>query len=563
MRPARCLLRFAFVNICCKSFPFVPNTSRRASSFVPSTTSRACNDANKSQRGPFLLETATNSNWNQYQINHDNQIDGHCGKPISRAVYVPPVYPMDENERPVDVPQNRHLLQVPLPTHSLSTEEHIQSNINAKINLQTPHSGRKFRPTHPSATKKSYKLRSWIEAVFSSPFHNHRRFTEGWYYRLTLPQYNESFVFIFSIEDAGRFIRNTQRKSSSSRTRKLFRSLRRKRVKSPLTLACMQLLGPQDTYLVQSHDDDTKFWAWKHAQGLGCTFHWKEPGDNHRGVAAMSPQEWRETVRSGFQNHGGNYYRQYSTAGWLASYPVFEPHWQITMAHARATGTLKWNGTLYQFYDAPFYGEKNWGGAFPTKWYWAQCNSFENHPDLAFTAGGGIRQLPFSFLSRKRTETLGMIGIHFNGTFYEIVPWTGEMEWKVWPWGRWEFRGRCTDKSGKQFEAEVVAFTEEDVSGVLLRAPTKDEGMQYFCRDSGFGRVTLSLWMLEWDDDIGDYVRKREQPLIDRAQSNQCAVEVGGGPWWDVWSVSSKMSSSLKWMVRLPYRLRNTLRRMG
>lgn len=118
---------------------------------------------------------------------------------------------------------------------------------------------------------------------------------------------------------------------------------------------------------------------------------------------------------------------------------------------------------------------------------------------------------------------------------------------------------------------------------------------QYFCRDSGFGRVTLSLWMLEWDDDIGDYVRKREQPLIDQAQSNQCAVEVssppsfpcfnhyiigqhlneflilriviylqvGGGPWGDVWSVSSKMSSSLKWMVRLPYRLRNTLTRMG
>ena len=59
------------------------------------------------------------------------------------------------------------------------------------------------------------------------------------------------------------------------------------------------------------------------------------------------------------KNVGG--YRQYSTAGWLASFPVFEPHWQITMAHARATGTVNWNGTLYKFEDAPFYGEKNWG----------------------------------------------------------------------------------------------------------------------------------------------------------------------------------------------------------
>jgi hypothetical protein len=51
------------------------------------------------------------------------------------------------------------------------------------------------------------------------------------------------------------------------------------------------------------------------------------------------------------------------------------------------------------------------------------------------------------------------------------------MDWKVWPWGRWEFRGRCTNRSGRQFEAEVVAYTDDNVPGVLLRAPTKDEGM--------------------------------------------------------------------------------------
>ena len=50
------------------------------------------------------------------------------------------------------------------------------------------------------------------------------------------------------------------------------------------------------------------------------------------------------------------------------------------------------------------------GGAFPTKWYWAQCNSFDDHDDLALTSGGGIRQLPFSFLPGKQTETLGLIG---------------------------------------------------------------------------------------------------------------------------------------------------------
>ena len=421
-----------------------------------------------------------------------------------------------------------------------------------KLPLQTPHSGRKFQPTHPrGSSSTSSRIRSRIRSALMPWKRNkessvngtkkakrkllsrkNRRFTEGWYYRLTLPEYDESFVFIFSIEDAGRYIKGK---------------------KSPLTLACMQMLGPDDTYLVQSDEDDTKFWSWKDTPALGCTFDWKKEcinesnEDSMRNIAAMAPTEWRHAVESGFQilpfhfngrlnghdgslggvkaNQGisgsasydfdvrpvagwGNYpplsshnttdistqdnknYKQRSTAGWLASYPVFEPHWQITMANARASGILNWNGTTYEFSDAPFYGEKNWGGAFPIKWYWAQCNSFDDYPDLAFTAGGGIRQLPFSFLPGKRTETLGLIGIHYEGRFYEIVPWTGEMEWEVDSWGQWEFKGRCTDaKQERQFEAEITAVTDETVSGVKLRAPTKDKGMvrqSFVCMYYGF-----------------------------------------------------------------------------
>lgn len=343
----------------------------------------------------------------------------------------------------------------------------IHQNSKSMV-LQTPHSGRKFRQTRPELLSDSggggsmrSRLRSSITQLLHHPWRrrhprkqqrrrrrrsnrrhtisNRRRFTEGWYYRLTLPTYNESFVFIFSIEDAGRILPNG--------------------TKSPLTLACMQLLGPKDTYLVQADEDDQKFWGWEHAQALGCTFEWKEDylamidgdannddsedgggvrtGSTKDYIAAMTPEEWREAVSSGFQilpfhfqgrlnghdgtlggvranqgvpgwaeydfsvrhvagwgdypplllnstttctfdddyassknrwrsNHANNTnssnkYRQYSTAGWLASFPVFEPHWQITMAHARASGSVSWNGTTYEFEDAPFYGEKNWG----------------------------------------------------------------------------------------------------------------------------------------------------------------------------------------------------------
>eukprot|EP00532_Pseudo-nitzschia_australis_P008442 CAMPEP_0168163830 /NCGR_PEP_ID=MMETSP0139_2-20121125/593_1 /TAXON_ID=44445 /ORGANISM="Pseudo-nitzschia australis, Strain 10249 10 AB" /LENGTH=124 /DNA_ID=CAMNT_0008080767 /DNA_START=498 /DNA_END=868 /DNA_ORIENTATION=- len=112
---------------------------------------------------------------------------------------------------------------------------------------------------------------------------------EGWYYRLTLKDYeiydcncenkNEpvSFAFIISIEDPG--IKS-----------------------SDLRLACLQAIGPNDQYLVQSTKDDTKFWACEHSQSLGCTF--ETYCDDNSGASTesrLNPKLWKESVKSGFQ----------------------------------------------------------------------------------------------------------------------------------------------------------------------------------------------------------------------------------------------------------------------
>ena len=248
---------------------------------------------------------------------------------------------------------------------------------------------------------------------------------------------------------------------------------------------------------------------------------------------------------------------QKSTAGWLASYSVFEPHWQITMADARASGYIHWNGTNYQFHNAPFYVEKNWGSTFPTNWYWIQCNAFEGCDDngrsvdrLTLTAGGGIRLL--SLLGMKKSEDVGMVGIHYNGTFYENVPWTGEMEWDIDTWGSWKFNGRCT--TGKRlFEVVVKADCDTD-DGVMLRVPTKENGLEFRCRDTFRGRVRLSLYELEYSKVARDYVRKTNTvPILENAFSHNCAVEVGGTPWEEKWKAKSNMNKILKRLVKLPY----------
>jgi tocopherol cyclase len=47
------------------------------------------------------------------------------------------------------------------------------------------------------------------------------------------------------------------------------------------------------------------------------------------------------------------------------------------MAEGRATGWLQWGDERHEFTGAPAYAEKNWGGGFPSKWVWVQCNTFE------------------------------------------------------------------------------------------------------------------------------------------------------------------------------------------
>lgn len=393
-----------------------------------------------------------------------------------------------------------------------------------------------------------------------------------------------SFAFIFSIEDP-----NPGQSGE-------------------LALSAVQVMGPNDEYVVQADKDHTKFWAWEGQQALGCVFEYKDNDhddhdDRKETEEAILPEDFNSKVKTGFQilptrlqgivdGHDGSLggvmegqgvprtcdfdltirplsgwgddedhvhgddddkakSKQKSTAGWLASYSVFEPHWQVTMADARATGHATWNGKRYEFTDAPFYAEKNWGGSFPSKWYWVQCNSFQGFtsPDgssrLSLTAGGGIRKVPFG-----KTEDLGMVCVHHNGIFYEAVPWTGEMEWDVDPWGSWSFSARCT--SGKRlFEVEVKATC--DGEGVALRAPTEDLGLAYFCRDSFYADVELSLYELVWDGEKKEHVRGGA--IIEKVKSinKTGAVEIGGGPYWNPWKGKSRMRQPLKALVKLPY----------
>ncbi|AMW28370.1 tocopherol cyclase family protein [Arthrospira platensis] len=327
-----------------------------------------------------------------------------------------------------------------------------------------------------------------------------RRFFEGWYYRVTLPEPRQTFAFMYSIEDPSGG--------------------------QPHSGGAAQILGPDDQYLCRTFPDVNKFWASTDTLALG---HWGDT-DLKSAPGYLDSQLFDRHIHQGYQgtdtHHQGSlkdgtrncsweytitpvygWGKQQSTAGWLSFLPIFEPGWQILMAHGWATGSIDWNGTLYQFTNAPAYGEKNWGGAFPRKWFWVNCNCFDHIPDLALTAGGGKRSVLWWI------ESVAMVGIHYRGQFYEFVPWNAQVHWQIAPWGDWHIQA-----DNGQFQVSLQATT--TYPGTPLRAPTH-HGLQFCCRDTMKGEVTLQL--------------RQQRRLILEAHSSLCGLETGGGPWDETW----------------------------
>jgi len=198
----------------------------------------------------------------------------------------------------------------------------------------------------------------------------------------------------------------------------------------------------------------------------------------------------------------------------------------------------------------------------PSKWYWTQCNSFDNNEDeLSVTAGGGIRKLPFG-----KEEELGMIAIHHKGRFYEAVPWKGNVEWNVSTWGEWSLYGdRLEETTNYGFDTTTTTTTTttppfaveiryrcdpEKLPGLVFRAPTPKQGMVPFCRDTFEADCELTLWELKRNENTNQY-EKIEPPIIDRATSKEGGAEIGGGPWWSEWKGKSQLKPVVKALLNL------------
>ena len=110
-----------------------------------------------------------------------------------------------------------------------------------------------------------------------------------------------------------------------------------------------------------------------------------------------------------------------------------------------------------------------------------------------------------------------MIGLHYQGKFYEFVPWNSEIHWDILPWGRWQMQAR-----NEQYEIELTGTT--DLPGTPLRAPTEN-GLIFCCRDTMRGQLNLQLRSRHGG---------KSQTILE-AKSSLCGLETGGSPWDKSW----------------------------
>jgi tocopherol cyclase len=319
------------------------------------------------------------------------------------------------------------------------------------------------------------------------------RFFEGWYYRVTLPKINQSFAFMYAIDDP----QGGSRFSGGS----------------------VQVLGIDDRYLRRILPNFQDFYASRDHLDLN---HWNLKGegyaasDRHNQGKIYDPMQnitctWHYRIEPVAPQTNG------ATMGWMSYLPVFEPGWQILTIQGWGSGFVTWGDRLYQFQNAPVYAEKNWGRSFPEQWFWMQCNAFEcdQDPNFSLITAGGKRQ------TLEISSEVAMVSIYFEGELYRFMPDNSEIYCEIKPWGSWEIRGYMFNTQGKQQRVEIRGET--DLTGTEIMIPTA-EGLKFACRDTALGKIRVRLNL---------------NGRTIYAQSNQAALEVGGRIWQKTWRFKS------------------------
>lgn len=184
---------------------------------------------------------------------------------------------------------------------------------------------------------------------FSNPFF------EGWFFRLTVPDKDLSFAFLYGVrnpgadrpEDGEAFVVALGSDGTLIQELLPVSSFSASRQMLDVTVGGNRATAE---YLTGAVADDNHSVAWN--------------------LTVTESDPWPDTM------------------GILTNIPFLPVNWYVGALQARAEGEIVWNGTRYDVTGAPLFQDHNWAGMFPEAYIWLQAMDFPDDTEaLAFSGG--------------------------------------------------------------------------------------------------------------------------------------------------------------------------------
>lgn len=211
---------------------------------------------------------------------------------------------------------------------------------------------------------------------------------EWWYYKITLPEDNKSFFFVYGVVNPWDEL-NTKVGSRAYVSLGDFEN----KIQLEAKYNVKEFFAKTDVTYIEVNNNNIA--TDKHLSGQ------ISDKDNNYSWNINIEKKW-----------------SYNAESWIMGKLVTDIEWYPAQADATCSGTIIRNNKKVEFKNASCYQDRNWGTQFPQWWAWIVSNKFENSPDTTLAVGGGkphIRSMrtPFSAMS---------IGLKNKENIYKFNP---------------------------------------------------------------------------------------------------------------------------------------------
>jgi tocopherol cyclase len=269
---------------------------------------------------------------------------------------------------------------------------------------------------------------------------------EGWYHKVSLPDHDESFFFIYGLINP---------KPDTTYPREAFLYCAR-----GTTLEVGHRSFPLEDFRASRKHRDVQLGSGARTTALRYAGKVDDDHECSWDIDLADSTAWTGTM------------------GWMTGAEGMETSWTVGNFTAAASGFVEFDGETFRFEGAPGYCDHNWGSKFPREWYWIQANLFD--AGAAVAASGGT-----VMASEQETEA-HMVGLLRGGemvTFRTMDLDLVEAEFEMDTWSL------ASERSLSRITIEASC---DPATLIYMPVPT-EEGMKPYAYESLFGTMEVTL----------------------------------------------------------------------